>query len=79
MYSTDVLFLVSQMRHRELIREAERERLYKLALNNQADRHGSGLKILETIRAQFPGNVARGKSLHEQHRISNSCCTVTES
>lgn len=79
MYSLDVLFLVSQIRHRDLIQEAERERLFKLGLNNQPDNHGLGLKIIEWIQAQFPKNGNREERPHEQHRTSNPCCTETVS
>lgn len=75
----ETLFVISQMRHRELIKEAERERLFKLALNNQPDNQSLGLKIIEWLRAQFPENGHREERPLEQHHTSNPCCTVTVS
>jgi len=78
MFPMDIMFLANQMRHRELIQEAERERLFKSALKKRQGNRGSGLNIIERTWTGLPKYWNSAESTHEQLHLSDPCCTAAE-
>jgi len=75
----EILFLLSQLRYRELHEQAKQKWLIKSELKSRPGYRSFGSKIIAWIRARLPEKSKREEPPLEQYRISNPCCTETES
>ena len=78
MYPIEVLYLINQMRHRELIRQAEKEQLSQSVLKNNQRYHAFGTKIIKWIRERLTEKGKREKNFYDQQILPNPSCTVSE-
>ncbi len=79
MYHPEIFYRIGQLRHRELLRQAERERLAVLAHMKPPGNRTFGSKIVERIRGWLPGKFKREGLRLEQNHISDPCHTAPES
>jgi hypothetical protein len=79
MYHPEILYRIGQLRHRELLLQAERERLVLFAPKNRPGYRTFGSKFIAWVRGWLPEKFKREGPLFERNHIYGPCCTAPES
>jgi hypothetical protein len=78
MFTSDPLHLIVQMRQRELLQIAERERLVRAAPKNLSNRRSPGLRIIGWIRGRLAKISTSEQNTCEKKPSTNLSCSVTK-